>query len=124
MSVRLRAALLSLSAVLVAAPAAAARGQLAPGPDAASLVTSADSAPGPTVRSLAVGVRPQSAPAEARETLAQRRRGGGFGQSEALMIVGGAAVLVGAIVGDDPGKVIMVGGAVVFLYGLYRYLQQ
>jgi len=39
------------------------------------------------------------------------------------MIVGGAAILVGAIVGDTAGNVFMVGGAVVGLYGLYKYLQ-
>jgi len=49
--------------------------------------------------------------------------GAGLSQSQALMIVGGAAILVGAIVGDRAGDVFMVGGAVVGLYGLYKYLQ-
>jgi hypothetical protein len=39
------------------------------------------------------------------------------------MVVGGAALLTGLIIGDDPGTVIAVGGAVVGLYGLYQYLQ-
>jgi hypothetical protein len=39
------------------------------------------------------------------------------------MIVGGASLLVGAIIGGDAGTVFMVGGAVVGLYGLYKYLQ-
>ena len=43
--------------------------------------------------------------------------------SSALMIVGGAAFLAGAIIGDDAGTIIMVGGAAVGLYGLYLYLQ-
>lgn len=46
-----------------------------------------------------------------------------LGQSQALMIVGGAALIVGAVIGDDPGTIIMVGGAIVGLYGLYQYLQ-
>jgi len=46
-----------------------------------------------------------------------------IGQSQALMVVGGAALIVGAIIGDDPGTIIMVGGAVIGLYGLYQYLQ-
>lgn len=46
-----------------------------------------------------------------------------LGQAQALMVVGGAALIVGAIIGDDPGTVIMVGGAIVGLYGLYQYLQ-
>lgn len=44
-------------------------------------------------------------------------------QNRALMIVGGAAMLTGAVVGGDSGTLISVGGAVVFLWGLYQYLQ-
>ncbi len=44
-------------------------------------------------------------------------------QNRALMIVGGAAMLTGAVVGSDAGLLISVGGAVVFLWGLYQYLQ-
>ena len=51
------------------------------------------------------------------------RTNAGLGQSRALMIVGGAALVTGAIVGGKPGTIIMVGGAVVGLYGLYQYLQ-
>jgi hypothetical protein len=47
----------------------------------------------------------------------------GLGQSKALMIVGGAALVAGAIVGGKPGTIIMVGGAIVGLVGLYQYLQ-
>ena len=47
----------------------------------------------------------------------------GFGQPEALMIVGGAAFLAGAIIGGDPGTIVMIGGAGIGLYGLYLYLQ-
>ncbi len=45
-----------------------------------------------------------------------------FGRGETLMIVGGAALLAGLIIGDDAGTVIAVGGAIVGLYGLYLYL--
>ena len=44
-------------------------------------------------------------------------------QNRALMIVGGAGMLTGAVVGGDPGTLISVGGAVVFLWGLYQYLK-
>ncbi len=47
----------------------------------------------------------------------------GLGQSRAMMIVGGAALVVGAIIGDTPGTILMVGGAIVGLVGLYNYLQ-
>jgi hypothetical protein len=43
--------------------------------------------------------------------------------STALMIVGGAAFLAGAVIGGDAGTIIMIGGAAVGLYGLYIYLQ-
>lgn len=44
-------------------------------------------------------------------------------QNEAMMIVGGVALIVGAIIGDTPGQIIMIGGAGIGLYGLYQYLQ-
>jgi len=75
---------------------------------------------GPTADALAVGVRPVIV---ASPTAPAARSGAGLGQNEAMMIVGGAAILVGAIVGGDAGDVFMIGGAVVGLYGLYKYLQ-
>jgi hypothetical protein len=74
---------------------------------------------GPTFGALSVGVH-ASIPAT---TSAPPRGSAGLGQSEAMMIVGGAAILVGAIVGGNAGDVFMVGGAIVGLYGLYKYLQ-
>ena len=75
-------------------------------------------AEGPSLESSAVAVRHQpsteAAPAAARH---------GTGQPEALMIVGGAAILVGLLIGGGPGYAIAVGGAVVGLVGLYQYLQ-
>jgi hypothetical protein len=53
--------------------------------------------------------------------LMQRRRG--TGQPVALMVVGGAAVVLGALIGDDVGTVFMIGGAVALLIGLYQYIQ-
>jgi hypothetical protein len=44
-------------------------------------------------------------------------------QNRALMIVGGAALLTGAVVGGSAGGLIMLGGAVVGLWGLFQYLQ-
>jgi hypothetical protein len=46
-----------------------------------------------------------------------------LGQSRALMVVGVAGLIVGAIIGGTPGTLIMVGGALVGLKGLYDYLQ-
>jgi hypothetical protein len=46
-----------------------------------------------------------------------------LGQARALMVVGVAGLLVGAIIGGTPGTIIMIGGAVIGLKGLYDYLQ-
>ena len=81
---------------------------------------------GPTMQSASVALqRPSVALTEtaAASALAAQRRNAGLGQAQAMMIVGGAAILVGAIVGDSPGQIIMIGGAVVGLVGLYKYLQ-
>lgn len=76
---------------------------------------------GPTIASSSVAVRPA---VDSVAVTAQRgTRSQGFGQSQALMIVGGAAVVVGIIIGGESGTLIAVGGAVVGLYGLYQYLK-
>ena len=48
---------------------------------------------------------------------------GGFTHAQVLMIVGGAALLTGALIGDDAGTLIMIGGAGIGLWGLYLFLQ-
>ena len=40
----------------------------------------------------------------------------------AMMIVGGAALVVGAVIGNDAGTIVMLGGAGIGLYGLYLFL--
>jgi hypothetical protein len=99
----------------------ASRAQAAPsGPSA---VTVADS--GAVAASLAAphpaGLTRQSAnaPLPAPKTPRESNR-----TNTALMVTGLAAVLVGALVNDnDAGSVLIVGGAVVGLIGLYRFLQ-
>ena len=44
-------------------------------------------------------------------------------QSVALMIVGGAGLLVGSLIDGDSGTIIMVGGGVAGLFGLFQYLR-
>ncbi|HEU4720932.1 MAG TPA: hypothetical protein VFS59_06175 [Gemmatimonadaceae bacterium] len=75
---------------------------------------------GPTAESARAGVTQQTS--DELRPAAQTRRAG-FGQPVALMVVGGAALLTGLIIGGDAGTVIAVGGALVGLYGLYQYLQ-
>lgn len=122
MNVRSRAALFSLSvfALVLRAPASHAQSVLDssltshPAPASVSWQNI-----GPTRASLSVAARTNIQPL----TSPSAASSAGLTQSQALMIVGGAAILVGAIVGDTAGDVFMVGGAVVGLYGLYRYLQ-
>lgn len=93
-------------------------------PSPATIVTASVDAPaaGPTLDGATVGIRhaaEQSVTSPTNATPAARRGD----QPTALMIVGGAAFLAGAIIGGDAGTIIMVGGAAVGLYGLYLYLQ-
>ena len=123
MSARVRVGLSQLCALLLAWPAASARGQVtADSGVVTSAWSSADGSVGPTLRAASVGAR-QPSVAEDTRALLQQRRNAGLGQSQALMIVGGGAILLGALIGDDAGKVIMVGGVVILLYGAYKYLQ-
>jgi hypothetical protein len=78
-------------------------------------------APGPTMAAASVAVRPVETKELQLNAAAAPRKG--YGQPVALMVVGGAAVLTGLIIGDNAGTVIAVGGAVMGLYGLYEYLQ-
>ena len=82
----------------------------------------ADSVPaaGPRVDVLTTGVRAVAAPADTAQTLQQRQS---MGKPVALMVVGGAAVVLGALIGDDIGTIFMIGGAVALLIGLYQYLR-
>jgi hypothetical protein len=104
-------ALDELPAVTVAATAAGDQHQYA-----------AEQPGGPRMESATVGVR--SAPAAGAIAVAappQARRN--LGQARAMMIVGGATFLAGALIGGDAGTIIMVGGAAIGLWGLYQYLR-
>jgi len=73
----------------------------------------------PTQSAATVGVHafaPAGAPVPAPAPRA-------VGQNPAMMIVGGVALLVGAVVGGDSGTILMVGGGVLGLLGLWNYLR-
>ena len=111
---------LALGVTSVAArPAVAQSVSLAPAPTTVAIdVPVVEPTAGPTLAAASVAVRHAESPVSAP---APRR--GGYGQPVALMVVGGAALLTGLIIGDDAGAAIAVGGAVVGLIGLYQYLQ-
>jgi hypothetical protein len=103
-----------LAAVVVLATAAAA-------PTAHAQAVTAPAASGPTIVAASSAVRPPvRRDPNVPEALDLRQR---LTRGETLMIVGGAIFLAGAIIGDDPGTIIMIGGAAVGIYGLYLYLQ-
>lgn len=125
----LRAFTIAGVALVFAFPAGAQQGLWSPAPVAVGISpaqsvgvnpTSGTTAaiPGPTRASLAFPVSASTTPSyvpsvEMREP--SRR-------NTALMIVGGAGLLVGAIVGGDEGSVIMIAGGGVGLWGLWRHL--
>lgn len=74
---------------------------------------------GPTVSSGIVGVNATSERPLHPAPVAQQR----VGRNPALMIVGGVAIVIGGIIGGDSGTILMVGGAVAGLVGLWRFLQ-
>ena len=104
------------AAVVAPMPAASA-------PGAAPSVVQAT--PVAATRAMAVDVAPEVAlrATRAREAGRVVMQQGSGGNGKMYMIIGGVAFLAGAIIGDDAGTIIMIGGAGIGLYGLYLYLQ-
>jgi hypothetical protein len=111
-------------AVLVFASPLAAQNvpSLTAAPEPVAVVTAPVAAPttslAPVAAASSIGVHALApalaAPAPRRETP---------GRNPAMMIVGGVALLVGAVVGGDSGTIIMVAGGALGLYGLWQYLK-
>jgi hypothetical protein len=94
-------------------------------PAISSAQQSAQLAPqGPTIQAAAVGFRVSdtkvdaSTKVTAAPLLARHQ-----GQDVALMAVGVGAMIAGALIGDTPGTIILIGGAAMALFGLYHYLE-
>jgi hypothetical protein len=111
----------AVTLLAVAAPAARAQSLAAPAtPAAAAASVVAPASPS------SVTVAGRLALDEARLVrvpAAQRPQRTSFGQAEALMIVGGAALIGGLVIGGDAGTLISIVGLGVGLYGLYQFLQ-
>jgi cytochrome c biogenesis protein CcdA len=78
---------------------------------------------GPTIQSAAVGFRVSEAKVDASTKVTAAPLGRHAGQDVAFMVVGVGAMIVGAIVGDTAGTIIIIGGAAMALFGLYHYLE-
>jgi hypothetical protein len=89
-------------------------------PTAEAQAPSAERMAGPTVQTFGVVSRPSTARgATALSPLPADHES----ESVPMMIVGGAALVAGAVIGGTSGTIIMVGGAGIGLLGLWRYLQ-
>lgn len=119
-----------LAALPVTAPAAQQAAPIAPGsaPSAAPVATPATSATaalaGPRLEASRAGIVAPASTIGVAETAqpapqnpALRRRG------VPQMIIGGAALIGGAIIGDDAGAIISIAGLGIGLWGLWLYLQ-
>lgn len=107
-------ALITLGAARVTAQAPASN-------DSNSVAANRTPAAGAPMTGLRAGVHLAETPRAAQPNAAATHAN--LGQARAMIVVGAAALIAGAIIGGDPGTIIMVGGAVIGLYGLYQYLQ-
>ena len=98
---------------------AAAAAILAGAPLGAQAVTSDPASAGPTVTAASLSPRLAEQPAATPTTSSADFA---LTNGEKLMVLGGAALITGAIIGDTPGTIIMIGGGAVLLYGLYLQL--
>jgi hypothetical protein len=78
---------------------------------------------GPTLQSAAVGFRVSDAKVDGSTKVTAAPVRPRAGQDVALMAVGVGAMIVGALVGDTAGTIIIIGGAGMALFGLYHYLE-
>lgn len=88
--------------------------EASPSQSAAAVVTRGPSRASARVASHAVST-PRGAPPVLQNKKSSKN-------ALALMIVGGAALVIGAVIGDDAGTIVMLGGAGIGLYGLYLFL--
>jgi hypothetical protein len=119
---RHRSVVTALAVMLFAAPLAAqGESQVSTTPDSSTVSATAASPAGPTITNATAGVRTSASTISAPTTAP--RQEGSVGRNPAMMIVGGVALITGAIIGGNTGTIIMVGGGILGLYGLWQYLK-
>jgi hypothetical protein len=64
-----------------------------------------------------------ASPARTSTTEPYALRASEGGHNPAMMVVGGAAMIVGAVVGGTAGTIVMIGGGILGLVGLWNYMQ-
>lgn len=118
MDVRLRLFAVLLLASIPCVASAAPRDSLPVVPARASVAPAASA--GPRIDRTATAFRVE---ASDTSSVALQRARNDVTKPVAIMIVGGAAIVLGSVVGDEVGQLIMIGGVVALLYGLYQYLK-
>ncbi|WP_396213760.1 hypothetical protein [Gemmatimonas sp.] len=91
---------------------------LQPATAAAATPTAATPAAGPVAETQAVALKGRTAPAPLPAPAPRANTT----SNRAMMIVGGVGLIVGGIIGDDAGTIVMIGSAGIGLIGLYRFL--
>lgn len=110
----MKAIAIAFAAMIVLASSAAAQ--------QASLSTQSSYVGGPWQQNASVGIHPTAS----RVNFSSAALASGTasrGQPVALMAVGGAAIILGALTDNDVGGLLIIGGSVIGLYGLYLYLR-
>jgi hypothetical protein len=99
----------------------------APAAPAFAEITATAPAPGPTTDAATAGIRvhttSENLTAHDAAARAMSSGGGNVGTGVALMIVGGAALITGLIIGGGAGTALAVGGVLVGAFGLYVFLK-
>ena len=125
MSVRTQLALFALGLVVIGGNALAqstASSESAPAAAASAGAATLDRS-GPRLDARQVGVRSQAAMETSSLATALPQPAISRKRGVAQMVIGGVALVGGAIVGDDVGTIVMLAGLGYGLYGLYLYLQ-
>jgi hypothetical protein len=75
----------------------------------------------PTTANASVGIQRVSSSVDVNAAAPVPQ--GSVGRNPAMMIVGGVALIAGAVIGGESGTIIMIGGGILGLYGLWQYLK-
>lgn len=123
-SMFVRLSVAAVAALLSAAPAAAQQREVSPSataPAAVPTVLAGRAGAGAPMASPLSRWHGPSVVSATPAPVTAVAPGGPTGREKGLMIVGGAALVAGAVVGGTAGTLVSLGGAAVALYGLYLY---
>ena len=109
-----------IATVAAAVLAVTSPGAIATAQAPAKATTAQRVSAGPTVAASVVGIRRAET---AKKVAPAADAHMGAGKNVALMFVGGAALIIGAVIGGTAGVLIAVAGAAIGLYGLYNFVQ-